>query len=76
VRERALDAAEERILDALLPPARHDATGRGTERDSDRAQVFRKKLREGELDEREIDIELSLPRRWASRSWRRPAWRR
>jgi ATP-dependent HslUV protease ATP-binding subunit HslU len=58
VRERALDAAEERILDALLPPAR-PAPGAAPERDSAARQVFRKKLREGELDEREIDIELA-----------------
>ncbi len=54
VRTRAEDAAEERLLDALLPPARtgEPAEGGGTR------QVFRKKLREGELDAREIDIDV------------------
>ncbi|HEX4974410.1 MAG TPA: ATP-dependent protease ATPase subunit HslU [Pseudomonadales bacterium] len=53
---RAEDAAEERILDALLRPARGDK-----EHDSHSAtrQLFRKKLREGELDDKEIDIEVS-----------------
>lgn len=54
VSHRAMDAAEERILDALLPAARGDEGNK----DSSTRQVFRKKLREGELDEREIDIEL------------------
>ena len=54
VRLRAEDAAEERILDALVPPPRSgEAAGEGTAR-----QVFRKKLREGGLDDREIDIEV------------------
>ena len=57
VEQRAVDAAEERILDALLPAAR------GGDSDEDRntstRQVFRKKLREGSLDEKEIEIELS-----------------
>ena len=56
VAQRAMDAAEERVLDALLPPARSaDAV---TDRDSSTRQVFRKKLREGALDEKEIEIEL------------------
>ncbi|MCH8499683.1 MAG: HslU--HslV peptidase ATPase subunit [Marinobacter sp.] len=55
---RALDAAEDRILDALLPPARNfDEQGRQTE-DSTTRQLFRKKLREGQLDDKEIEIEL------------------
>ncbi|MFT2112109.1 ATP-dependent protease ATPase subunit HslU [Marinomonas sp. 2405UD68-3] len=55
LRHKAEDAAEDRILDALLPPAR------GTEptEDSSTRQVFRKKLREGQLDDKEIDIDLS-----------------
>ena len=63
VRSRAEDAAEERILDALVPPAR-SAVGferqetEGTEASSTR-QKFRKKLREGELDDKEIEIEVS-----------------
>ncbi|MDE0841152.1 MAG: ATP-dependent protease ATPase subunit HslU [Porticoccaceae bacterium] len=53
VEQRALDAAEERVLDALLPPARTTGTSESSTR-----QVFRKKLREGELDHKEIEIEL------------------
>ncbi|MGM0412649.1 MAG: ATP-dependent protease ATPase subunit HslU [Pseudomonadota bacterium] len=57
VRHRAEEAAEERILDALLPPAR----GGETETTSATRQKFRKKLREGELDDREVDVEVSQP---------------
>jgi ATP-dependent HslUV protease ATP-binding subunit HslU len=61
VRHRAMDAAEERILDALLP--RPHAVGFGTEPqeegDSATRQRFRKKLREGDLDDKEIEIEVS-----------------
>ena len=57
VRFRAEEAAEERILDVLLTPAR-DATS-GADSDSSTRQLLRKKLREGDLDEREIEIELS-----------------
>lgn len=56
VRQRAQDAAEERILDALLPPARGDEEAR---QESSTRQVFRKKLREGELDDKEIEIDLA-----------------
>ncbi len=61
VRHRAEDAAEERILDTLLRPARTSADT-GTALDdaaSSTRQKFRKMLREGALDEREIDIEVS-----------------
>jgi ATP-dependent HslUV protease ATP-binding subunit HslU len=62
VKHRAEDAAEDRILDALLPAAR-PAAGFAAESesrsDSSTRQVFRKKLREGELDEKEIEIELA-----------------
>ena len=56
---RAEEAAEERILDALLPPAK-DAWGEAqpAENNSTR-QVFRKKLREGQLDDKEIDIDVA-----------------
>lgn len=58
---RALDAAEERILDALLPPARgYDEDNRPAE-DSSTRQLFRKKLREGQLDDKEIEIDLKNP---------------
>lgn len=55
VESQAQDAAEERILDALLPPAR----GNDTEKDTSTRQVFRKQLREGKLDENEIEIDVS-----------------
>jgi ATP-dependent HslUV protease ATP-binding subunit HslU len=56
VEQRALDAAEERVLDALLPPARAASGAESAE--SSTRQVFRKKLREGQLDHKEIEIEL------------------
>ncbi|WP_297186326.1 ATP-dependent protease ATPase subunit HslU [uncultured Porticoccus sp.] len=56
VQHRAMDAAEERILDVLLPPARDKEQ---TETESGTRQVFRKKLRQGELDDREIEIEVN-----------------
>jgi len=58
VRHQAEDAAEERILDALLPPAR-DAIAAPGESDSATRQKFRKKLREGELDDKEIEIDVA-----------------
>ncbi len=60
VRNRALDAAEDRVLDALLPPARPVGFGEPTSADdSATRQKFRKKLREGELDDKEIEVEVS-----------------
>ncbi len=66
VRAQAEDAAEERILDVLLPPAREfgfsatapteDKAGNATR------QTFRKRLREGGLDDKEIELELAEPR--------------
>ncbi|NKB64120.1 MAG: ATP-dependent protease ATPase subunit HslU [Gammaproteobacteria bacterium] len=55
VTTRAEDAAEEQILDILLPPAR----GEGSDTDGAARQKFRKMLREKKLDEKEIDIEVS-----------------
>jgi len=66
VRERAADAAEERVLDALLPAPRN-RMGFSTDeplqpRDGETRQKMRKMLREGELDDREIELELrALP---------------
>ncbi len=57
VQHRALDAAEERILDALLPPARNFEED-SKPSDSSTRQLFRKKLREGQLDDKEIEIEV------------------
>jgi ATP-dependent HslUV protease ATP-binding subunit HslU len=61
VRSRAEEAAEERVLDALLPPARGVGFGSAEPPAEENAtrQKFRKKLREGELDEREIEIEVA-----------------
>jgi ATP-dependent HslUV protease ATP-binding subunit HslU len=63
VRTRAEDAAEERLLDALLPPARPIGFAERDEGPADSAarQRFRKRLREGELDDKEIEIELAAP---------------
>lgn len=62
VRARAEDAAEDRILDVLLPPARgnffNDAQ---SSEDSATRQKFRKRLREGELDDKEIEVEVAAP---------------
>jgi ATP-dependent HslUV protease ATP-binding subunit HslU len=63
-RSRAEDAAEERILDVLLPPARSPgfyAEDSASSADNGTRQKFRKKLREGELDDKEIDIEVAAP---------------
>ena len=61
VKNKADDLAEERILDALLPPARIHGTEDSLSHKEDSAarQVFRKKLREGDLDDKEIDIEVA-----------------
>ena len=56
VAQRAMDAAEERVLDALLPSARVEDI---QEQGSTTRQVFRKKLREGALNDKEIEIEMS-----------------
>jgi len=60
VRHRAADSAEDRVLDALLPRASASAgfTAEAAPRDNDTRQRFRKMLREGHLDEREIEIEV------------------
>lgn len=59
VQHRAMDAAEERILDVLLPPARNAGDQPAEEKESSTRQIFRKKLREGDLDDKEIEIEIS-----------------
>ncbi|MCH2455749.1 ATP-dependent protease ATPase subunit HslU [Idiomarina sp. UBA4520] len=69
VRYRAEEAAEERILDVLLPPAKTTSQSgwaqqeEKTESEEQRGtrQVFRKKLREGQLDDKEIEIDLAMP---------------
>ncbi|KAB2966100.1 ATP-dependent protease ATPase subunit HslU [Zoogloea sp.] len=64
VRDRAMDAAEDRVLDILLPPAR-PTVGFGAEpaaaEDNVTRQKFRKKLREGELDDKEVELEVAVP---------------
>lgn len=66
VRAQAEDAAEDRILDVLLPPARDFGfanTGAAEDKASNTTrQTFRKRLREGALNDREIDIEVAEPR--------------
>ncbi len=61
VRHRADDEAEERILDALLPAPRAAGFHQEAEKpqDSTTRQLFRKRLREGELDDKEVELELS-----------------
>jgi len=64
VQHRAEDAAEERILDILLPPARGfglDDDAPAEDKQNTTRQKFRKKLREGTLDDKEIEIEISAP---------------
>jgi len=64
MRARAEDAAEERVLDALLPPPRGSnffGNENAPTEETGTRQKFRKKLREGELDDKEIEIELAGP---------------
>ena len=58
VRHQAEDAAEERVLDSILRPARHD--DQQDPGDSGTRQKFRKMLREGSLDDREIEIDMAV----------------
>ncbi|ACJ21162.1 ATP-dependent endopeptidase hsl ATP-binding subunit [Coxiella burnetii CbuK_Q154] len=66
VKSLAEEAAEERVLDALIPPARGGFQGEPTaeekpteKKESATRQLFRKKLRNGELDDKEIEVEVS-----------------
>ncbi len=68
VRTRAEDAAEDRVLDILLPPARdfgfhpeqNEVAPQGSEnKDNNTRQTFRKRLREGSLDDKEIEIDIA-----------------
>jgi ATP-dependent HslUV protease ATP-binding subunit HslU len=71
VRRRAEDAAEERVLDVLLPVARRAgpfepgesslSAKTGGDEESATRKTFRKKLREGELDDRDVEVEVSAP---------------
>ncbi len=62
VKHRALDAAEDRILDALLPPARNFSEDAAPKEDNATRQIFRKKLREGQLDDKEIEVDVMEPK--------------
>lgn len=59
MRSKAEDAAEDRILDALLPPARSSGEETAERTDSSTRQLFRKRLREGQLNDKEIDIDVA-----------------
>ncbi|GAA3710399.1 HslU--HslV peptidase ATPase subunit [Oceanisphaera sediminis] len=60
-RHRAEEAAEERVLDALLPNPRNTWGEEEKADNSSSRQIFRKKLREGQLDDKEIEINVSAP---------------
>ena len=60
VRHLAEDAVEERILDALLPPPRDSYGEPQPDQDSSTRQKFRVKLREGQLDDKEIEIDVTV----------------
>ncbi len=61
VKYRAEEAAEERILDVLLPPPENVWGDKEEHQDKGTRQAFRKKLREGQLDDKEIEIDVALP---------------
>jgi ATP-dependent HslUV protease ATP-binding subunit HslU len=65
---KAKELAEDRVIDALLPPARESKIGFANEpveleqkKENNTRVLFRKKLRNGELDDKEIEIEISTP---------------
>nr|WP_136250517.1 HslU--HslV peptidase ATPase subunit [Ningiella ruwaisensis] len=61
VKFRAEEAAEDRILDILIPPPENQFGDKERTEDRGTRQTFRKKLREGQLDDKEIDIDVALP---------------
>ena len=56
----AKDAAEERVLDALLPPARSNEPVREADSENSTRQLFRKKLREGQLDDKTVVLDVAI----------------
>ena len=60
VRHRAEDSAEERILDALLPPPRNSFGEPEAQESSTTREKFREKLRKGQMDDKEIEIEVAM----------------
>jgi ATP-dependent HslUV protease ATP-binding subunit HslU len=68
VKHRAKDAAEDRVLDILIPPPQSEkgdnwlASGEDNSRQSSTRQKFRKKIREGKLDDKEIEIQVRAPK--------------
>ncbi len=61
VQSKAEDRAEERVLDLLLPPNRYNESDTESDSASETRQKFRKMLREGKLDEREVEIDVKAP---------------
>jgi ATP-dependent HslUV protease ATP-binding subunit HslU len=61
VRHRAEDAAEERVLDLLLPGSRDSEGWSAADGSADTRQKLRKRLREGQLDDKQVEIEVTLP---------------
>ncbi len=61
VQGKAEDRAEERVLDLLLPPNRYNEGDTESTNTSETRQKFRKMLREGKLDEREVEIDVKAP---------------
>ncbi|WP_286234631.1 HslU--HslV peptidase ATPase subunit [Thalassotalea sediminis] len=61
VKHLAEERAEERILDVLLPPARDTFGNEENSENTSTRQIFRKKLREGKLDDKEIELDLAAP---------------
>jgi len=61
VRTQAEDAAEDRILDVLVPPARNTAGQPDRSEEGSARQTFRKRLREGKIDDLEVEIEVAQP---------------
>jgi ATP-dependent HslUV protease ATP-binding subunit HslU len=61
VRHRAEDAAEERVLDLLLPGSRSEERWSAQDASADTRQKLRKRLREGQLNDKQVEIEVSLP---------------